>query len=526
MPAHHIALDWLVIMQTGGYDVVAQISDELINKALSIAYYLDKFPSLKGKYPLPIDGVPESLKSFTEIGYEINLADPPVYTPQADGKAGITFNGQAKVAFLGGLQVGSGAEIKIVLTPAFDQTKHTLGINFAGSVITSLTLKGFTDVPAATIELLKGILTVATVVYLSENVGTIDVTPSLLSAEEKLNLNVAHVGISPPIFNVAGNVLNRQGGSANQIQNFCQDSHISVGITADAIHRIYNQWWDQTPSPKVVTKTVSKTFDFDFLPDWVDSIDKWTSTVLTGGLISEDVDVKGIKVSLTATLVFSKFNFDFKANNQIQVSGSLILTLSGGVDLLIKTTTTALLVFKSENNGSIPLFPAELPPTPILITSATAELDISPRNRLVVKITDLKAEIPLVIPLAPDPVTQYIKDQITSSIAEFVGSIDVSPTVIEEKIPGTDLTIQAKVNRFSSNTKEAIVGIRTKTLGVGSYAPYICNKDSGHMEVHKKDCKWTKKILPKHLAYYCDLKEALEDGFDGCYYCLNDYHTR
>lgn len=512
-------------MQTGGYDVVAQIADELINKALSIAYYLDKFPSLKGKYPLPIDGVPESLKSFTEIGYEINLAGPPSYTSQGDGKAAITFNGQAKVIFLGGIQVGSEAEIKVVLAPAFDQTKHTLGINFAGSVITGLTLSGFTDVPAATIELLKSILTIATTVYLAENVGTIDVTPSLLSSEEILNLKVAHVGISPPIFNVAGNVLNHQGGSPNQIQNFCQDSHLSVGITADAIHRIYDQWWDQTPSPKVITKTVSKTFNFDFLPDWVDSIDKWTSTVLTGGLISEDVDVRGIRVSLTATMAFSKFNFDLKANNQIQVSGGLTLNVSGNIDLLVKTTTR-LLIFKSETNGRIPLFPAEFPPTPIIIRSTTAELDINPKHRLVVKITDLKVEIPLVIPLAPDPITQYIKDQITSHIAEFVGSIDVSPTVIEEEIPGTDLTIQAKVNRFTSNTKEAIVGIKTKTLGVGPYAPYVCNKDSGHMEVHKKDCKWTKKILPKHLAYYCDLKEALDDGFDGCYYCLNDYNTR
>lgn len=448
-------------MQTGGYDVVAQISDELINKALSIAYYSDKFPSLKGKYPLPIDGVPESFKSFTEIGYEINLADPPKYTPQDDGKANITFNGQAKVIFLGGIQVGTEAQIGIIIVPVFDQTKHTLGINFAGSQIKSLTLNGFTDVPAATIEMLKGILTIATTVYLAEKVGTIDVTPGLLAGEKIANLKVAHVGIAPPIFNVAGNVLNRQGGSPNQIRNFCQDSHLAVGITENAIHRIYDQWWDQTPSPKVVTKTVSKTFDFDFLPDWVDSIDKWTTTVLTGGLVSEDVDVRGIKVSLTSTMEFSKFNFDFKADNQIQVSGGLILTLSGGIDLLIKTTTKALLVFESETNGRIPLFPAVFPPTPILIMSATAELDISPRHRLVIKITDLKAEIPLVLPLAPEPVVQYIKDQITSHIAEFVGSFDVSPTVIEEKIPGTDLTIQAKVNRFTIDSKEAIVGVKT-----------------------------------------------------------------
>lgn len=512
-------------MQTGGYDVVAQISDELINKALSIAYYLDKFPSLKGKYPLPIDGAPESLKSFTEIGYEINLADPPKYTPQDDGKANITFNGQAKVIFLGGIQVGTEAQIGIVIAPAFDQTKHTLGINFAGSQIKSFSLNGFTDVPAATIELLKGILTAATTVYLAEKVGTIDVTPSLLSGEEILNLKVAYVGIVPPIVNVAGNVLNGQGGSPSQIRNFCQDSHISVGITADAVHRIYDQWWDQAPTPRIVTKGFSKTFDFDFLPDWTDSLDKWASEIVTAGLVSVDVDVKGIRASLTATMAFSKFTLDFKANNQIQVSGGLILVLSGGIDLLMKTKTR-LVVFTKETEGVQKLLPADFPPIPILITSAIAELDIDPRNQLVAKITDLKAEIPLLIPLAPDPVTQYIKDQITSNIAEFVGSIALSPTIIKERIPGTDLTVQAKVNRFTSNRQEAIVGIKIKTLGVGPYAPYICNSDSGHMEVHKRDCKWTKKIAPKNLAYYCDLQEALDDGFDGCYYCLNDYHTR
>jgi len=123
-------------MQTGSYDIVAQISEKMVNKALSIAYYLGKFPLLKGKYTLPVD-VPADLRSFTDIDYEVMVSDPPVYSGQARGEASLRINGQCKIIVLGGIQVGTVAQIQIALTPRFSQADHTLALNFADIIVVS-----------------------------------------------------------------------------------------------------------------------------------------------------------------------------------------------------------------------------------------------------------------------------------------------------------------------------------------------------------------------------------------------------
>jgi hypothetical protein len=361
--------------------------------------------------------------------------------------------------------------------------------------------------------------------YLAEEVGTIVLTPSLLTGEAPLGLTVAHAGLAAPFFSVAGNVLSRQGGSSNQIGGFCQDSHFAVSLSADAIHRIYDYWWSQQEIPRIVHKEISKTFKFSFLPDFIDTIDNWISEFALGGLVSEDIDVTGIKVGLSATLAFSKFSFDMKANNRIEVSGGVLLRLTGDINL-IGTAKTRIVVYTREDEFTKNIFHFDSLAIPLVITSATAELGLDPKNRLAAKITEVHADIALPVIKVPDFVTDFIRDKILTFIAEFVGSFPLSPAIFIENIPGTDLSLQVKVNSFKSNQQEAIVGITTKTLGVKEYAPYVCNKEKKHMEVHKSSCRYVQKTLPKNRVYYCDLQEAFDDGFDGCYYCLNEYHSR
>lgn len=69
-------------MQTGGYDVVLEVREELLNKFMKIGHCIGAFPVLKGTYTLPIPNVPESLKEFTVIGYEVSLPKPPTIEPR------------------------------------------------------------------------------------------------------------------------------------------------------------------------------------------------------------------------------------------------------------------------------------------------------------------------------------------------------------------------------------------------------------------------------------------------------------
>jgi hypothetical protein len=514
-------------MQTGGYDVVAEISEKLANKCLSIAYYLGKFPTFEGTYALPID-VPASLKDFTQVNYEIALTGPPVMATAVGGKATVAFMGQAKFTVLGGVEVGTETQFQLQVTPTFDTSKRTFSVNFGGAQIESLALTGFTNVKAGTTERLKTILSAEINKYLAETVGTIELTPSLMSTENNWNFNIAGLSTTASTFNLAANILQRQGGNPNQIRDFCQDSHIALGVTVDAMQRTFANWWNQTPSPKVIVNEYSKTLDLK-LPGWADTAKSWMSTAAFGFLFDVDVDPVGLRFSFTANVGFDHVRFSFHPGNRITVAGVVTLDIEGNVDLLYDIAVEALLGLyrsKTKHKEKNLFTTGNLVPVPILLNSATAEIGLDSHNRIVAKIVDFDISIPLVMPDVPDFGLDVFKNDIKAMIADFIGNIDLGPAVIDGPIPGTDLTVVAEINRLTCDGQEALVGVKTKTLGVGDYAPYMCNKDKGHMEIHKKECQHAGKIAAKNRAYYIDLQEALDDGFDGCSFCLHDYHTR
>ena len=510
-------------MQTGGYDVVAEISEKLANKLLCLAYYLGKFPAFKGTYALPID-VPVDLRDFAQVGYEVALTNPPVISARAGGSI-VTFTGEAKFTVLGGIEVGTQAEFKLQVTPTFDTAKHTLCISFGNAQIENLELTGFTNVPATTTERLKTALSAELTKYLTQTVGTLELTPSLLTAEDALSLSIASLSASASNFNLAGNILGRQGGNPNAIVHFCGDSHLGVGVTVDAMHRVYDNWWSQTP--KVVVANLNHTIDFS-MPDWAETADDWLSAAASGFLVSVDEDFTGLEFNLKASFAFNKFNFDFKAGNRIDIAGSLTLKIDGSIDLLSKTTVSVLMGLGGSETikKKIPLATAVNLPILIVLKSAIAEIGIDSQNRLVAKLVDFDLSIPFLLPDVPDFGLDFVKNWIKQQFIDFVGSIVLAPAIIQQQIPGTDLTVQARVSSLNCNSQEALVGIKLRTLGVGSYAPYVGNKNKDHMEIHTKQCQYAKKIAPKNQVYYCDLEEAQEDGFDGCSFCLHDHHTR
>ncbi|MDI9609414.1 MAG: hypothetical protein QFX34_03940, partial [Candidatus Verstraetearchaeota archaeon] len=83
-------------MQTGGYDVVLEVREELLNKFMKVGHCIGAFPVLKGTYTLPIPNVPDSLKEFTVIGYEVSLPKPPTIEATADLHLRMNVRGQAK----------------------------------------------------------------------------------------------------------------------------------------------------------------------------------------------------------------------------------------------------------------------------------------------------------------------------------------------------------------------------------------------------------------------------------------------
>lgn len=60
--------------------------------------------------------------------------------------------------------------------------------------------------------------------------------------------------------------------------------------------------------------------------------------------------------------------------------------------------------------------------------------------------------------------------------------------------------------------------------GIGCFAErnyYLGNRRS--KELHRPNCRWVKLAASSNLVYFDEIDEALQQGYNGCWYCLNQY---
>lgn len=59
-----------------------------------------------------------------------------------------------------------------------------------------------------------------------------------------------------------------------------------------------------------------------------------------------------------------------------------------------------------------------------------------------------------------------------------------------------------------------------------SCIPCVANTNPSSTELHRSTCIWVTKMTSQHKKAYACIREGLDDGFDGCAFCLPKYHTR
>jgi hypothetical protein len=524
-------------METGGYDVVAEVNEILLNRFLKLGHCIGKFPVFTGVYSLPIADVPESLQEFMDIGYEVSLNEAPTIDFKANGSIVLNVRGQSKFTVLGGIEFELEAEFTIGVLPSFNQYTRQFHIEFVDASIDDVELNDTYHLPANVIIKLNEVLAIAMEEYLTYDITTIELSPVLYSLElpymppgdaNKLSIGMGNVKVlNNNVMAAAANLLGYTGGLIGGVHDFTDGNHVGVGVNENAMHRVYDFWWQRTTHPKSVTQTASKDFDMPDIVDWVDELVDWVAAVLTLGIVDVDIDIDRVWADFGATVRFGKFNFDMKPGNKIMLNGSI------SADIWLKayvqiTETTELfwgLVDVDETTSTIKLFDLRINGLNIDLESAEAHVYLDSSNQLTADITDLDITFPLPWDI-PEFLLDYVVDWVVDQVVDNLPPLVLFPAIIEETIPDTTITVEATVNKLFVDESEALVAANIETSGIGSYAPYVANNNPESLEVHKRDCEWAHRTAYRHREYYCDLEKAFADGYDGCAYCLPKYHHR
>jgi hypothetical protein len=114
-------------------------------------------------------------------------------------------------------------------------------------------------------------------------------------------------------------------------------------------------------------------------------------------------------------------------------------------------------------------------------------------------------------------------------VEDHLPPIVLYPAVITKEIPKVDTPVTLDLDVLDVYDDEIIVATNVKfeEMPKNCLLPaFVANKNPASLEVHRLDCQWVEEMSQEHKVAYYVLNDALDDGYDGCKYCLPEYHTR
>jgi len=372
------------------------------------------------------------------------------------------------------------------------------------------------------------------------------------------------------------NLFENPLGDIGPVQDYTGSNDLWLGVPERAMRQVFDFAWINT-AHHLKRKQWNETYELNGNGDALSYVNLFnhvlTSVIpnlLTGGVLSSDVKIDFLKFEASATVSADKPGFDLLPDNAVEVN-NLRANISVYVKASTKITTTATVDTSgwvpdeitpweddivSSSSTTFTLFEESFHFSEA-VTKATGELipdprqGFDPQQGISLKITEVKLDLDLGFNLISDAVT-WLAEALTALVLQAVPPIRLLPPLLEEKVKVTasnmqiqediltvdvkdyvvpqELTVQVQPWPLSIDDLELTAAGSFKVAEMGrSVSPlplFVANLNPKRLEVHRLSCQWVDKIDQAYRRAYYVLVDAIHDGFDGCKYCLPEYHTR
>jgi hypothetical protein len=371
------------------------------------------------------------------------------------------------------------------------------------------------------------------------------------------------------VFAAGLNIFQNPLGDMTPVQNYTGDNDLWFGIPERAMHQVFDYTWANT-AWHLKRRHWSGTYNVisdkvrDYINGFSDILTDAIPKLLTLGVLSEDVNIDSLKCDASVTVSVDKPEFDLLPDNAI-----LINNLRANFNIYLRVYTKITITTTVDTSGWIP---DELTPWEDDITSSStttinlidasfhfsealkevkAELICDLTKGIYGRITGLKVDIDLGVDLISDALT-WLVDRLAELILPLVPPIRLLPPLVEEQIavPAQKIHIQKDIITIDVDdfvtpktltfqvepgpvavdelelTAAASLHLAEMPRKVMSLPLFVANRNPKRREVHRIDCAWVELIDQAYREGYYVLNDALHDGYDGCKYCLPEYHTR
>ncbi len=534
-------------MATNNYDMLVQLDEKLLNKALAMVYYKG-FIKFEGVYNF-VDGVPDELLGFTKINYKLRVKSEPFVDLLDANEVSIRISGELNLVILTGVPVCLDIELNVKAHAEFDQGTQNLKYSIWEVLILSLKLNDKIQMHRDFIQKLNEIFTILLNDYFKNTLKVFHIPMALHSLE--LPMMPDDPASRLPVSRVDVKILDKKTlavginffadtPSASLSGRYTNGKELYFGLKKNTLTEIFNFWWDHT--------TFNKTRKFDgqtpigFDATLEKGVDLATR-VLSLGFIESDTSYENVVLDYGGTVqITSKPEFEFVGQNVVKLSKLVLKT-----DLFASVNAD---VFKQIDLDTSSFVPDKITPWQddihlktinerkellslkdsfyLEITDAEGQLVFNDDNNLVIRLK--KADFTLDFKHKGSGLTQRMLEKLISFIkdrvVEKVPDIVLSPSLILSKVnvygfTGTISDSLIEINPDEITIQTNLIVNELKSLPV-AVPLYIANKKS--KIIHKFECPQVGDVDPENRIGYFVIYEALSENYTACKTCLNAYH--
>jgi hypothetical protein len=535
-------------LKTYGYDLLIQVDERLLNKALSALFYTGML-KVSGTYAF-VKGVPDTLLGFTEVKYRIRLRNEPYLDFKGKDAAGIRMSVEVVLVVLSGVNVevdvdfGASAEVR------FDLASSKIIYDLTNTGIYDLTINDRLQFHQNALERLNEILGIVLKQYMSSGVKEIELPISLQNValptvpdtpENRLPISKVEVAILDKRLVVVGaDFFDHNGGSFTMMQDMTQGSELFVALQTDAMRQIAQFWWERTQLDKTIT--FQGSLPVNARKTFAKGMDLFLRGITLGFLQPETEVIKSDLVYDGAVTLLALPDMEFLSGDRAQIRN---LKLKVVVHARLDTETRRTLL--ADTSGFIPdsitpwqddiklsertknksLFPTE-EDLSVEVEVASCIIDVDEQSRLIVKVKEADLELDFGnqwYQNLTDRVTNAFLDLLEKKIVSYIPQIVVSPSLLlsDAKVMGYTFGVDIKSLELVPEELVLCSNLTVKELTEGAIAVplYIANKKS--MKLHRYDCAVVEDIDFTHRLGYHSVSEAMKNGYKPCRECLRGY---
>lgn len=532
-------------MKTCGYDMLLELDEKLLNKALAVVFYSGKL-KMSGSYAF-VDGIPDELHGFTKVEYRIRLKNEPYVDLRGENLVYLRLSVELFLTVLSGIEIELDVDFRALATVRLDMSRKVIIYDLSVAQISDIMIGNKLKVNKKALFRLNDIIKIVLSKFITQDLKEIEIPMVMVHIElpempegeaYTLPVKFADIKILDSRLLVIGILFfDHIGGNSSQISDFTSGSEFFVAIKEDVCKKIFDFWWDHK------TLQLKQTFDGEFPVTFKEKVGKAGDVItrmVTLGFIETVSEVKSAVLKYQGSVeVLEKPEFDFTDQGKAIIKKmKLKAILSSRIDAFVKKkisldtssfipdTVTPweddkVLKEVEKNREFLPIHEEAI----LELTDVTGVVTVNQDSNLVVKPD--QADLNLTLGKKwyqnlSEKLINHLLNLLENNIVRHIPGLVISPSLVTSKcnLFGYTFGLLLKDVLFENNeliVKSDIKINELKSEGV-TFPLYIASKISKRL--HRFDCPSIEDIHFGDRIGFHLYDEAVRAGYIPCGLCI------